>query len=156
MTKLWRVLLPLTILSVLTACSDAPPECADAAASQSLRRYMDDSILEALPLLRVDISKDPGGTVTKYLASWSFELSNVATEGYDEKSKTRSCRGRVTISVPDLKQTRAVDFSYAMQRIEAGKGGEFQLLVDKKYQRWSYDNAAFAAGYFQTHGPGRK
>jgi len=137
----------------LGACAKPPPGCADAAASQALRRYMENSIVEALPYLRVDIAKDTEGAIPKYLATWSFDLSNVATEGYDEKSRTRSCRGRVTVTVPDASRTRVVELSYAMQRVEATDKGEFQLMVEKKYQRWAYDNAAFVANHYQTHGP---
>jgi hypothetical protein len=143
-------------LVLLTACSKQAPQCADAAARDSIRKYMDESVIEALRYQGVDSGKDSEGVIAKYLASWGFELSNVTSNGYDEKSRTRSCQGHVSITIPDTGQRGYVDLSYSMQMLEDGKSGGFELGVSHNYQVWAYGAAAPVLNFYRAHGSGAK
>jgi hypothetical protein len=155
MKKLFRLAawLPFAVaVMVLAGCGKKPPECADAAAVQSLRKFMNDAIVEGMRVQGVDATQDASGVLQKYLANWTFDLSNVTSQGYDEKGRTRSCHGKVSISVPDTKQTGYVDLDYEMQMLEDQKSGEFQLRVDRNFQRWAYGASEPATKYYRVHG----
>lgn len=135
---------------LLTACGKKPPECADAAAGDSLHKFMNASIVEALPAKGVNAAEDSTGIIQKYLATWTFDLSNVTTKGYDEKSKTRSCGGKVTISIPDTKQTGYVDIEYDMQTFEDAKSGDFQLRASRNFKTWAYGSMEPVAKFYRN------
>jgi hypothetical protein len=142
-------LLVLFSALALAGCGKKPPECADEAAAKSLRNFMNDSVVEGARILGIDVRKDTAGVIAKYLSSWTFDLSNVTSQGYDEKSRTRSCAGKVTITIPDTKQTGYVDVAYTMQTLEDGKSGDFQLKVGKNYQQWAYGAATPAVKFYR-------
>lgn len=143
----------LIVLSalMLAGCGKKPPECADGAAKDSLRNFMNSAIVEALPAKGVKVAEDTGGLIQRYLATWAFDLSNVTSSGYDEKSKTRSCAGKVSISIPDTQQKGHVDVQYDMQVLEDSKSGDFQLRATKNFQIWSYGAMEAVANHYKIH-----
>jgi hypothetical protein len=150
--RFWSHALLLVLASTLLAgCSKQPPECAETAASDALRNSMNAWIGEALPFKGVKPKEDRGGLIDKYLATWAFNLSNVTTTGYDEKSKTRSCAGKVSIAIPDKKQDATVDVQYEMQTLEDKKSGEFQLRTDGRYKTWSYGLIEPVADHYKVY-----
>jgi hypothetical protein len=151
-TKSWgKSLLIVFGMVLLAACSKKPPECADAGASETLRKVMNASIAEGLRFKGINIADDSTGLMQKYLATWTFDLSNVTTQGYDEKSKTRSCAGKVTISIPDTKQTGYVEFQYDMQVLEDAKSGDFQLRASKNFETWAYGAIVPVANHYRIY-----
>lgn len=149
--RIWSIVLLLIFSAgMLTACGKKPPECADSAASDALRRSMNALIVEALPSKGVDPKNDKNGIIAKYLSSWTFGVANVTSGGYDEKSHTRSCAGRVTITIPDTQQTGYVDVQYTMQLLEDAKSGDFQLMYSKNFERWAYDAVGPVATFYQN------
>lgn len=149
--KAWSALFLAGACLTLAACGKKPPECADAAASAELRRTMNAWVAEALPARGVRPKEDSGGLIEKYLGTWSFTLSNVKSDGYDEKSKTRSCAGKVAIEIPDTKQSASVDFAYEMQTLEDAKSGAFELRTDNGFKTWSYGLIDPVANHYKVY-----
>lgn len=150
--RIWSNALLLVLPALLAGCSKKPPECADDAASGALRKSMNAWIGEASPFKGVKPSDDRGGLIDKYLAAWTFSLSNVTTTGYDDKSRTRSCAGKVSIVIPDTKQGATVDVQYEMQTLEDKKSGEFQLRTDGRFKTWSYGLIEPVADHYKVYG----
>lgn len=147
-----RALLYIIAAGLVSACGKKPPECADTKASDALRNSMNAWVVEALPASRVNPAEDKGGVIPKYLATWTFALSNVTSSGYDEKSKTRSCAGKVTVTIPDTKQSAALDVGYEMQTLEDSKSGDFELRTSANFRRFSFGMSEPVGNHYKVYG----
>lgn len=139
--KWFKYLLAVVTAAALAGCGNKPPECADAAATNTLRSLLDEQAKTAAGLSGPNSLTADQEVIQSFLTSWTFSVANIATTGYHETSRTRTCQGKATLALPG-QNPRHVDFEYELQKFEDSKGDEFQLRAGG-----SFVALAKSAGY---------
>jgi len=148
----FSVYFPRVILMLLpvifTACTKKPPDCSDA--SDALYHAMTNKITTELTYQH--IGKQDGENIIKtFLDTWKFSLSNITTNGYDEQSRTRSCKAKVTVQIPKMDKPSETDVTYNMQTFEDTKSGTFQLSTDSAFPIWSGNHVNLVQDYYYVN-----
>lgn len=145
-----RVLLTLAAILLVVGCAKKPPECSDGAAVDTMHKLLKEKALEASDAQGIRAVDGDQIFIDRYLSAWSFSLSNVSTTGYNESSRTRSCRAKATLTLPDAQKPAEREVAYELQKFEDSKSGDFELRVSPDFVRFAYSAGPFIRDYVGT------
>jgi hypothetical protein len=120
------LLVPL--LAILVGCSQKPPSCADEKTIATIRDIVVNSVGSNKGVNTLGENEDPQKILEKALKAIKIDLSNVVTQGYDEKARKHACRGKI-VATTTTGDTLSLDVGYTSQATE-DKGGGFMVEID--------------------------
>lgn len=128
-----RANLLLTVVSIgiatlLTGCSDKPPECATQEALKGVETTMVNGFVEVVTQMYSDPSNvhEPADVakvaseIPVFAKSVKVNVTSVVQNGYDQGARKFNCSGKLTITTP-AGQSLSRDTNYAIQATADGK-----------------------------------
>lgn len=109
-------------ICLFAGCSSKPPGCGDSDTAEALQTTIIDALKAKYE--KSIAQDDPDEILKKYYQKLKLEITNAATDGYDESAKKYSCRGNLKVTTGSGK-TGSKDILYSTQRVENNPKASF-------------------------------
>lgn len=126
---LLKVLPFLMLTSLLGACNNKPPSCADEKTVEEAKKIIMGHASKELNKEKfANYSDDPDGLVRKFMDGLEIQLIGVVSEGYQEDAKKQMCKGTIAMTFLTGEKSEQ-EVLYSTQKTE-DKDGKFLMEIE--------------------------